>query len=60
VALSTAEAEYMGLTEASKEAWFLLFLLDNYNFTQTKSTMLLEDNQSAIALSNSVITNIRT
>jgi len=60
VALSTAEAEYMGLTEASKEAMFLRFLLDNCNFTQTESTMLLEDNQSAIALSNSAITNNRT
>jgi hypothetical protein len=60
VALSTAEAEYMGLTETNKEAWFLRFLLDNYNFTQTKSTMLLEDNKSAIALPNGDITNNRT
>jgi hypothetical protein len=60
VALSTAEAEYMGLTESSKEARFLRFLLDNANFTQTDPTMLFEDNQSSISLSNSAITNNRT
>ena len=60
VALSTAEAEYMGLTESSKEGRFLRFLLANANFIQTDPTTLFEDNQSSIALSNSAITNNRT
>ena len=60
VALSTAEAEYMELSESAKEAMFLRYLLRDIQLTQTKPTVLLEDNQSAIALSNSAITNNRT
>jgi KUP system potassium uptake protein len=50
----------MELSESAKEAMFLRYLLRDIQLTQTKPTVLLEDNQSAIALSNSAITNNRT
>ncbi len=48
VALSTAEAEYMALASATQEAvWMRKLLADLQNKTE-KTTVIFEDNQSAI------------
>ena len=49
-ALSTAEAEYMALTEASKEAIWWRQLTDSLGFTQQGPTTIFTDSQSAMAL----------
>ena len=51
VALSTTEAEYVALCEASQEAVWLRRLLGDIGFTQNTPTVVFEDNQGAIALS---------
>jgi hypothetical protein len=52
VALSTCEAEFMGQTQATKEAIWLRRLLDELNIDQGKTaTIICGDNQGAIALS---------
>ena len=51
VALSTCEAEFMGQTQATKEAIWLRRLLDELNIDQGKTaTIIWGDNQGAIAL----------
>jgi hypothetical protein len=50
VALSSCEAEYMALTQAAKETIWLRQLLSEINFPQIDSTIISEDNKSAIAL----------
>ena len=62
VALSTMEAEYMALTEATKELiWIrkLLAELGYFNNTDSKSTELYSDSQSAIALSKNPVSHAR-
>ena len=49
VALSTAEAEYISLCNAATEAIWLHKLFCNLGFTQNKSTIIYENNQSSIA-----------
>eukprot|EP00253_Pinus_taeda_P024439 PITA_24439 len=50
ISLSSAEAEYRGAVEASKEAWWLRQILSELGFEQQHPTTLWCDNQSAIQL----------
>ena len=50
VALSTAEAEYMALSSASQEAFWMRKLNSDLGNEQSQPTVILEDNQSAIAM----------
>ena len=52
VALSTAEDEYISLCNAATEAIWLHQLFRDLGFTQNKSTIIYEDNQSSIAIAN--------
>ena len=60
VALSSTEAEYMALTQATKKAIWLRSLLAELNYTQECSTTLFEDNQSAIALAKNPVHHTRS
>ncbi len=51
VALSTTEAEYIALCAATQEAVWLRRLLKDIHMEQVGSTLILEDNTGAIALS---------
>lgn len=51
VALSTTEAEYMAVTEAAKEAYWLQELLQDLGFPQG-TTLILGDNAGAIKLAH--------
>ena len=53
VTLSTAEAEYIAVTHASKEAIWLRCLIGDLLPEFNSSTMLLCDNQSAVQLAHS-------
>eukprot|EP00253_Pinus_taeda_P004157 PITA_04157 len=50
ISLSSAEAEYRGAVEASKEALWLRRILSEFGFEQQHPTTLWCDNQSAIQL----------
>eukprot|EP00253_Pinus_taeda_P024337 PITA_24337 len=50
ISLSSAEAEYRGAVEASKEALWLCQILSEFGFQQQHPTTLWCDNQSAIQL----------
>eukprot|EP00253_Pinus_taeda_P030481 PITA_30481 len=50
ISLSSAEAEYRGVVEASKEALWLHQILSEFGFEQQHPTTLWCDNQSAIQL----------
>ena len=60
VALSTSEAEYIAVSAASQEAIWLRRLLQDLGVDETKPTNLLEDNQSAIAMSQNPVGHART
>eukprot|EP00873_Tetraselmis_striata_P042410 jgi/Tetstr1/462674/TSEL_007640.t1 len=60
VALSTAEAEYMALCAAVCEALFLRELLRELCCAQSEATVILEDNQSCIALTRNPMTHGRS
>ena len=62
VALSSAEAEYISLTDSIKEAKFLIFVLTNLNVLKDKNLpiTIYEDNQSAIAIANNPVNHKRT
>jgi hypothetical protein len=53
VALSSAEAECMAACEATQEAIHLRLLLGEMGLPQERPTVLYEDNQSCIAMSES-------
>ena len=65
VALSTIEAEYMALTEATKDLKWIRTLLAKLDYSNNKSstdespTDLFSDNQSAIALSKNPVSHAR-
>jgi hypothetical protein len=62
VALSTMEAEYMALTEATKELKWIRTLLAELGYTNGKPstpTDLYSDNQSAIALAKNPVSHAR-
>ena len=50
VALSTAEAEYIALSQAAQEAVWLRSLYVNLKLEMTAPTVVYEDNQSAICI----------
>ena len=60
VAQSTAEAEYVAATEAANEAIWLRRLLKDLGEPQQGPTIILEDNQSCIAMSENPVFHYRT
>jgi hypothetical protein len=60
VALSSAEAEYMAACAATQEAVYLRRLLEGLGFKQEGATLILEDNQGCIALSENPVHHQRT
>lgn len=50
IALSSTEAEYVVLSEASREAMWLHALYEELGFEQTEPTLILGDNDSSIAM----------
>ena len=59
VALSTMEAEYMALTEATKELIWMHGLLTELGYENENPTDLFTDNQSALALSKNPVSHAR-
>eukprot|EP00253_Pinus_taeda_P028708 PITA_28708 len=55
ISLSSAEAEYRGALEASKEALWLRQILSEFGFEQQHPTTLWCDNQSAIQLCKDLV-----
>ena len=49
VALSTMEAEYMALSQATQEAVWLQRLLEEVGESTSEGTTIMEDNQGAMA-----------
>jgi hypothetical protein len=60
VALSTAEAEYMTVSNAAREALWLRALLRELGCEQSSATLLRSDNQSSIALVRNPVQHART
>eukprot|EP00253_Pinus_taeda_P015464 PITA_15464 len=60
ISLSSAEAEYHGVIEASKEALWLRQILSEFGFQQQHPTTLWCDNQSAIQLCNDLVQHQRS
>ena len=59
VALSTMEAEYMALTEATKELLWMRRFLKELGHESNNPTNLFTDNQSALALSKNPVSHAR-
>jgi hypothetical protein len=61
VALSTTEAEYMAITQATKEAIWLQSLLEQLDFRKSKEvTTIYDDNQGCVALTKNSVHHART
>ena len=60
VALSSAEAEYMAACAAVQEAIHLRLLMRDLGFEQKGATVIYEDNQGCIALSENPMFHKRT
>jgi hypothetical protein len=60
VALSSAEAEYMSLSAGVQEAIHLRQLMSDLGFPQRGPTVIYEDNQGCIALSENPVMHKRT
>lgn len=60
VALSSAEAEYMAACAAVQEAVHLRLLMSDLGFEQREPTVIYEDNQGCIALSDNPVYHRRT
>ena len=60
VALSTSEAEYVALSSATQEAVWLRRLLTDLKATPREPTVLMEDNQGAIAIARNPVSHART
>jgi hypothetical protein len=60
VALSSAEAEYMAACAATQEAVYLRRLMEGLGYKQEAATVILEDNQGCIALSENPVLHQRT
>ena len=51
VALSTSEAEYVALANAAQEVIWMRQLMENLECKQSEPTVVYEDNQAAICIS---------
>ena len=60
VALSTSEAEYVALCTATQEATWLRRLLADLKVTTSEPTVVMEDNQGAIAIAKNPMAHART
>src|SRR4051812_12745532 len=60
VILSSTEAEYIALTQATKEAIWLWTFLNELGFHSNDATTIFEDNQSAITLAKNLVHQART
>ena len=60
ISLSSAEAEYCGVIEASKEVLWLCQILSEFGFQQQHLTTLWCDNQSAIQLCKDLVQHQRS
>ena len=60
VALSTAEAEYMALSDAAKEAMHLRALMLSLGLEVPGKTVIYEDNQAAIKIAENPVLHDRT
>lgn len=60
VALSSTEAEYMGLTQASKECLWLQMFLDELGITNIMPTTIHCDNQAAIQIAHNPVHHERS
>jgi hypothetical protein len=60
VTLSSTEAEYVALTEAFKEARHLRQLLSDLNLLPSAPTVIYEDNQATLHISQAFYTSRRT
>ncbi|KAI5318449.1 hypothetical protein L3X38_038157 [Prunus dulcis] len=60
VALSTAEAEYVNASEATTQAIFLRFVLEDFGELQTEATPLMLDNTSAISMTRNPVFHQKT
>ncbi|CAL9029386.1 unnamed protein product [Prunus brigantina] len=60
VALSTAEAEYVSAAEATAQAIWLRFVLDDFGELQTEATPLFCDNMSTISMAKNPVFHQRT
>ncbi|KAI5330093.1 hypothetical protein L3X38_029490 [Prunus dulcis] len=55
VALSTVEAEYVSAAEATTQAIWLRFVLDDFGEMQSEATLLFCDNMSAISMAKNPV-----
>jgi hypothetical protein len=60
VALSTAEAEYVSAYEATAQAIWLRFVLDDFGEMQAEATPLFYDKMSAISMAKNLVFHQRT
>ena len=61
MALSTSEAEYVTLSSATQEVvWLRKLLMTDLRVTSQGPTVLMEDNQGAIAISKNPVGHART
>ena len=60
VALSTAEVEYVSASEATTQAIWLRFIIDDFGEMQAQATLLFCDNMSAIPMAKNPIFHQRT
>jgi hypothetical protein len=60
VSLSTAEAEYVALSKATQEAVWLRRLLVDLQMPPDNPTLIMEDNQGAIAMARNPVGHART
>jgi hypothetical protein len=60
VALSTAEAEYMAISAGVQEIKWIRQLLEELSFKQQQPSILISDNQAAIAISENDVHHHRT
>ncbi|KAI5350059.1 hypothetical protein L3X38_002950 [Prunus dulcis] len=60
MALSTTEAEYMSAAEATSQAIWLRFVLEDFGEEQTTATTVFCDNTSAIAMSKNPVFHQRS
>ena len=60
VALSTAEAEYVSVAEATAQAIWLRFVLSDFGEEQVEPTTILCDSTSAIAITKNHVHHHKT